>query len=339
MLMISKKIAGTYDVMSRLVSLRAPGNAPVAEYLRRNEELWKKLPPWITACRPMRAYGALLHKSVRIRADRKQQFGTFFLRNRPLLELIRHWAELHGEAAPFTVAVLGCSIGAEVYSIAWSIRTAQRDRALVLRAVDISADAVAAGRRGVYPVMNPPLPETNIFERMSKVERDEIFEREGPAFRIKDWVREGIEWYVADVGQASTRDTLGTHDVVVANNFLCHMEATSAEACLRSISNLVRPNGYLVASGVDLDVRAKVAGELGWKPLEEKLEEIHEGDPVMRACWPFRYYGLEPLNKRRRNWRLRYASAFQIPPPVGDADHRNQRGSHEADCMASILAR
>lgn len=287
----------------------------------------------------MRSYGAFLHRRVCIDANRKQEFGTFFLRNRPRLELIRRLALRHGEASRFTIAVLGCSIGAEVYSITWSVRKAQHDVALVLHAVDISADAVAAGKRGVYPVTSPQLPETNIFERMSKVELDEVFERTGQAFRIKEWIREGIEWYVADVADPSTRETLGTHDVVVANNFLCHMEQPSAEACLRSIGNLVRPNGYLIVSGIDLDVRTKVASALGWKPLEEMLEEIHEGDPVMLACWPFRYYGLEPLNKRRRNWKLRYASAFQIPSPPGNADNRNERGPNEADRPASIVAR
>src|SRR5437867_11883789 len=35
---------------------------------------------------------------------------------------------------------------------------------------------------------------------------------------------------------------------------------------------------YLFVSGVDLDVRTKVAIELGWKPISDLLEEIHEGE-------------------------------------------------------------
>jgi hypothetical protein len=77
---------------------------------------------------------------------------------------------------------------------------------------------------------------------------------------------------------------------------------------------LVSPNGYVFVSGIDLDIRTKVACDLGWQPLEELLDEIHEGDPDMRRIWPFHYGGVEPLNKRRRDWRIRYAAAFQLVP-------------------------
>jgi len=66
-------------------------------------------------------------------------------------------------------------------------------------------------------------------------------------------------------------------------------------------------------SGIDLDVRSKVSIELGWKPVRELLEEIHDGDPCLRSCWPFHYGGLEPLNKRRKDWRTRYSAVFQLP--------------------------
>src|SRR4029453_4134504 len=38
-----------------------------------------------------------------------------------------------------------------------------------------------------------------------------------------------------------------------------------AERCLRNIARLVRPGGHLFISGTDLDVREKVAHELGWR--------------------------------------------------------------------------
>ncbi len=100
----------------------------------------------------------------------------------------------------------------------------------------------------------------------------------------------------------------------MANNFLCHMDPPEAERCLRSIARLVRPQGYLFVSGIDLGIRAKVARDLGWNPVEELLGEIHEGDPCLRSFWPFHYTGLEPLNKRRRDWKSRYAAAFQLAP-------------------------
>ena len=46
--------------------------------------------------------------------------------------------------------MLGCSTGAEAYSIAWAIRSARPELKLVLQAVDISRSAVAVGKRGAY---------------------------------------------------------------------------------------------------------------------------------------------------------------------------------------------
>jgi len=143
---------------------------------------------------------------------------------------------------------------------------------------------------------------------------------------VKSWIKEGISWHVADVGEPEILDALGPQDMVVANNFLCHMDASEAERCLRNIARLVSPHGHLFVSGIDLDIRTKVASDLGWKPVQELLEEIHEGDPVLRNDWPFHYAGLEPLNKRRQDWRIRYASAFQLVPTAAapPMQHENE---------------
>jgi hypothetical protein len=100
--------------------------------------------------------------------------------------------------------------------------------------------------------------------------------------------------------------------MVVASNFLCHVARGDAERCLRNIVRLVSLGGYLFVSGVDLDVRTKVALDLGWQPVPELIREIHNGDPSVRADWPWQWWGLEPLNQRRRDWRTRYAASFRI---------------------------
>ena len=77
------------------------------------------------------------------------------------------------------------------------------------------------------------------------------------------------------------------------------MAPADAEKCLRNIARLVGPGGYLFVSGVDLEVRTKVALDLGWKPVAELMAEIHDGDPSVRADWPLQWWGLEPLDRRR----------------------------------------
>ena len=283
-------------------------------YLRLNRKLWNKLPASFSALWPIRAYGDLLHTLARRHGARAQAPSTFFLRNRPQLELIRRLIERRPERDPLRVAVLGCSTGVEAYSIAWRIRSARPDLKLTLHAVDISKRAVEFGECGRYSLVDPQLTDTDVFDRMSETEMMDLFDRDGDVVTVKSWIKEGIKWHVGDVAKPETIDALGPQDIVIASNFLCHMYPLMAEQCLRNIARLVRPYGYLFVSGVDLDVRTKVADDLGWHPLQELLEEIHEGDLCMKTFWPWHYGGLEPLNKKRRDWKRRYAAAFQVLP-------------------------
>jgi SAM-dependent methyltransferase len=303
---------------SRILRWRIFGKSPVGAYLRLNQKVWNIMPASLTAVTPLRRYGDFLHRLARAHGTRGQAFSTLLLRNRPVLELIRREAERTGENATLRVAVLGCSTGAEVYSVAWTIRTARPDLKLVLHAVDTSKEAVEIGRRGKYSLNRPLLTDANIFERMTKPEMEGLFDSDGDEVTVKPWFREGIEWRVADVGGAEILAALGAQDIVVASNFLCHMDDASAAACLTNIGRLVVPGGYLIVCGVDLDVRTQVAEASGWNPVQELLEEIHEGDPIMRRLWPCHYAALEPLNKSRHEWRRRYAAAFQVDVPGGD---------------------
>ena len=46
--------------------------------------------------------------------------------------------------------------------------------------------------------------------------------------------------------------------------------------------------------------------------MTELIDEIHEGDQSLRKDWPLQYWGLEPLDRRRSDSDLRYASVFQV---------------------------
>jgi len=244
----------------------------------------------------------------------RQYFGTYFLRNRPQLELIRRLSNQRGLGFTLKIAFLGCSNGAEVYSILWTIRSGRPDLKVIAHAVDISKEILEVAQKGVYSLKAPELVEAPIFARMNGDELQEMFDvdRARDEVRIKTWLKEGIIWRLGDAASPGLLDVVGPQDMVVANNFLCHMTPPTAERCLRNIARLVTPTGYLFVSGIDLDVRTKVALDLGWKPVRDLMEDIHDGDPSVRGDWPWQYWGLEPFSKRRRDWKLRYASAFQL---------------------------
>lgn len=300
-------------------TMRICRKSPVGVFLRVNEWSWKSLPASFISLRPVRACGHLLHALVRRWASRRHYTGTFFLRNRPQLELIRRLSSHREQGSALSIAVLGCSNGAEVYSILATLRSARPRLAVVVQAVDISQQVLEIAQQGAYSFTSPQLVGAPIFERMTEAETQTMFDRDGDTLTIKPWIKEGIIWRLADAGAPELADLIGPQDIVVANNFLCHMSAQGAETCLRRIARLVKPGGYLVASGVDVDVRTHVASDLKWQPVMDLLEDIHDGDSAVRKDWPAQYWGLEPLDNTRRNWPLRYATVFQLADKGADA--------------------
>jgi chemotaxis methyl-accepting protein methylase len=219
-----------------------------------------------------------------------------------------------------------------VYSISYAIQAARPDLNVDLRAFDISKDVLEFAAAGVYSLKSPDDREvpsihsafgqdvvantlkdqpSSIFDRMSPDEMEEMFDPEGDQVRVKPRFRKGITWHLGDAGDPTLLRSAGLQDIVVANRFLCHMHPEPAERCLLNLTRLVKPGGYLFVSGVDLEVRSKVLQQLGWRPVTELINEIHEGDPSLRRDWPLQYWGLEPIDHRRTDWEIRYASVFQ----------------------------
>lgn len=281
-------------------------------YLRINQAVWKRLPAALRETRAAQWYGGILHQLVCRHANRQQFFGTFFLRNRPELEQIRRVIQSLPHDSTLRIAVLGCSSGAEVYSLLWTIRSARPDLKLQTRAVDISPEILRIAETAVYTSESSALLGRSIFERLSNAERHEIFDWDGEKGAVKPWIRAGITWQLGDAADPELVRVLGPQDIVLASNFLCHMPPALAERCLRNIAHLVDHGGHLFVLGVDLAVRSKVARELGWQPVTDLIREIHDGDPSVRGDWPWEWWGLEPLNDRRRDWQLRYAVAYRI---------------------------
>jgi SAM-dependent methyltransferase len=304
-----------HPILAQAANLQILGKSPASFYLRLNKWIWQRLPSRVRNLYPVRCYGAWLHSLVCLRASRQQYFGTFFLRNRPALKLMLRLAQQKGHGSTLRIAVLACSIGAEVYSILWTIRSARPDLKVALCAVDISKEILAFGEKGIYSDNTSGLVHAPIFERLTAHEKQEMFDWEGDQAKVKSWLQEGITWWLGDAADPELIHALGLQDIVVASNFLCHMTPADAENCLRNIARLISPGGCCFVSGVDLDVRTKVALDLGWEPLAELLAEIHDGDPSVRADWPWQWWGLEPLNRRRHDWQTRYAAAFRIVSP------------------------
>lgn len=245
-----------------------------------------------------------------------------------------------------------------VYSFFYSIRSARPDLNLGLQALDIDPGVIEFVKEGVYSLKRRTPGQTSssdsvfpsddltaktfgdqatsVFERMSAEEVDAMFDRAGDQVSVKPRFREGLTWQVGDAADPNLIHLLGLQDVVVANRFLCHMQPEQAEHCLRRLANLVKPGGYLFVSGVDLEVRTRVAKDLGWVPVTELIEEIHEGDQSLRRDWPSQYWGLEPFDRRRSDRDIRYASVFRIGVESPEIEPAKAVGENQAQ-MRELL--
>lgn len=218
------------------------------------------------------------------------------------------------------IVSLGCSTGAELYSALWLIRRARPTLAIQALGIDSAEECIQAASRGVYPF--------RVIEvaGMSETSYERLFAREGKTLVVQDWVKEAVTWAVGDACSSDLAARFGLHDVVLANNFLFAMSPERSESCLRNLTRLVAPDGYLVVSGVDLDLRSRILGELGFLPVTARCEEIHTAEDVHTA-WPLRFWGLEPIDRTRQDWPARYTTVFQSPAKLRGRGARKQEGT------------
>src|SRR5262249_54868260 len=159
----------------------------------------------------VRSYAARQHRQVCADADREMYLGTYFLRNRPELELIRRLAQRHQGDEPLRIAVLGCSIGVEVYSILWTLRRDRPDRGLIVHGVDTSPDVLQVAERGVYGPQATELVRFSIFADLTPSEREAMFDWDGDEGEVKSWLRDGITWELGDASDPGLVARLGPH--------------------------------------------------------------------------------------------------------------------------------
>ncbi len=271
--------------------------------------LWQPLPRTVREGFPGRVLGNCVHALARKFSPRAQSDSTWFFRNEPLLSTlveIINSGLFPSEA--LRICSMACSSGAELYSFLWLVRNARPDLQVIATGVDISQEALEKAKEGCYARGDMELRGSYCEEA-----RRALFESDGKRFRVRGWLRQGIRWIQGDARDPAILSMCGPQDIVLANNFLVHMVPRDASAALVNVSRLVTAGGILVCRGIDLSVRQKIASHLGFTPIPTRIEQIHNAEPDLdaRLHWPWSYYGLEPLNPRRKDWIARYASIFQ----------------------------
>ena len=282
--------------------------------------VWCRLPAGLRERGPFVMAGSWIHKLAVRFSGRSQSESTWFLRNGPLVLTIRDLVSdtfKYGEA--LRLCVVGCSTGAEIYSVLWAIRKARPDLRILPIGIDISESAIAKAKSRTYAVDDAELAGGLLQSRrepiLSEESMSELFDRDGHNLKVKEWIAKGVQWEIGDARDPAIVEKLGRQDVVIANNFLVHMKEPEATACLHNILQLVKPGGFFVCRGVDLDIRERAVRQFRLSTIQLRIEEIHGAAPGLdaRRYWPWKYYGLEPLDKKRRDWIQRYSAVLQVP--------------------------
>ncbi len=307
---------------------------------RAGGTLWRYLPTGLQDRPPGSYINRCIHTLSRKFSSRQQSnmapTTTRFRRYPPLLLSIGDLVKDFEFGDTVRLCVMGCSTGAELYSVVWALQKARGDLKISAIGVDLSPPVIEKAKAGRYSAKDRELsglPE-DFWPELFDITQDEL--------KIKDSLAAGVEWIVGDVRDNGLRRRVGLQDIVIANNFLIFMREHEATTCLRGIVQFVKPGGLLLCRGVDLDVRERVARQFRLQPIVLRIEELHEINVRERRGWPWEYWGLEPLDKTRKDWARRYATIFQVPMFIGRAgcyesslDSRNEKYDKEAidgDC-------
>jgi chemotaxis methyl-accepting protein methylase len=274
--------------------------------------MWETIPASMKNWHSGRRLGQFIYRLIQMRSQREMSLFTRFLRNRAELEEYARLFSGYATGASVRLIVVGCSTGAEIFSIVWRLRKARPDLTIEAVAIDIDESCVNIGREARYSINSPEIqgpPERNL--ALSEAEIATLFDREGDTLVVKHSIRSGITWYAGDLADPELNLRLGLFDLVVANNILIHMEHDVALHYFRILTKIVLPGGYLFVSGVDLDVRAKAAKELQLEPISDHMENLHNENSLTLE-WPMHYWGLEPIDVNRRDVVYRYCPLFRV---------------------------
>lgn len=188
------------------------------------------------------------------------------------------------------IVVLGCSIGAEPYTIASTLLHRCPGLSATIDAYDVLDSVLDRAREGRYTAR----------EVLGSVDADAAFvagtfEREGDSYRVRPEMLRRVTFARADVLDRNLAAHIGTADIVFAQNLLMNLSRTKARRAFTNIAALLRPRAALFIDGMDLDLRGRCTKRAQLIPLDYRVLEIHEEARSIRGGrYPEDYSGLPP---------------------------------------------
>ncbi len=265
--------------------------------------------PGISALIKTTAWRTLRFKITLLTSQRRNYHFTSFLRmpsqfealSGPVLEFLLK----DKTRKMLKITVLGCSTGAEAYSIAAVLRGHHPDLAFIVHAYDIDKGCIDKARGACYTS-----EEVLKNELLTSDFMNTTFDKGNGSYVIKEDIRKHVHFDLADALDPELQGQVGVSDIVYAQHFLIHLGKTLATKAFNNICSLLDARAALFISEPDLDLRQKLTRRNGLMPLEYKVEEIHNEVSINCKGWPYVYYGCEPFMTRKKDWQRRYSTIF-----------------------------
>lgn len=205
------------------------------------------------------------------------------------------------------VAIIGCSNGAEAYSVASVLYNRHPTLKFTIKGYDINPQIIERAQKGIFLLQDEVLNNRNITREFVRT----TFDEEGKYCRVKQAIKARVSFSIADVLDDTLAEKIEASDIIYAQNFLFHLEPGMASKALGNICRMLRQKAVLFIDGMDLPLRQKLTRKHHLVPLDYKIEEIHAEARWARAVgWPYHYWGLEPFSTSRWDWKRRYATMF-----------------------------
>jgi chemotaxis methyl-accepting protein methylase len=207
---------------------------------------------------------------------------------------------------PLRIVVLGCSTGAEPYSISSALLARFPDLSFTINAYDIDERVLEVAARATYT------EEAVLAHRL--ITPDFIastFDRDAGQFTVKRHIANRVRFGRADLLDPALASLIPPADIVCLQNVLCNMSRSMARRAFQNTVALLKPRSVLLVDGMDPDMRAAETRAANLTPLSVALERIHDEARVIRGeRYPWYATGLEPFSAERRDRDRRYATIF-----------------------------
>lgn len=160
-----------------------------------------------------------------------------FFRDAPVFETLRTTVipEFSARKEPLRIWSVGCSMGAELYSVAILLAEAGLLTRATLTGTDCRQDAIAAAADGTFTESDLGGVDRTLLHR--------YFTPTSGGWRVDDKIRQHTVWQVAD----ATRETPpGAWDLVLCRNLVIYLENDASHTLFRAIAGRLSPHGFLV---------------------------------------------------------------------------------------------